>query len=415
MVRDGILLFIVWILCLAATGNSLKHGLEDNPDIYLSVPQLIAKYGYPIEVHHVTTDDGYILELHRIPHGRKTSHNSLHEPNLNSFENEVTGKMPVFMQHGLMSSSSSWVLGPVDKAPAYMMANAGYDVWLGNARGNRYSKNHTHLSPKDKEFWDFSWDEMAEHDIPAVIDYILEETKHSQLYYIGHSMGTTIFYGCMSSHPQYNKKIKAMFGLGPVATVKHIISPIKYLAPFANDIHILLNLLGDYEFLPYNRKYVEWTEFVCTHFRYEKLMCRDALFFLCGFDAHQFNMTWLPVILSHGAEGTSTMTVVHYAQEVNTGAFEHYDFGKSENIRRYHQPTPPKYNLKNVTAPVALIWAQNDWLADPEDIVYLASELPNLVLNIKMPLPDFNHMDFIWGIDADKLVYKRILKYMKFF
>lgn len=158
-----------------------------------------------------------------------------------------------------------------------------------------------------------------------------------------------------------------MFGLGPVATVKHIISPIKYLAPFANDIHvsvshqlyfqtqrgllilqqpcvkyfilvaswcscspnkcmqllpvfccmcmillycyycssslflfilgyellffqILLNLLGDYEFLPYNRKYVEWTEFVCTHFRYEKLMCRDALFFLCGFDAHQFNM-----------------------------------------------------------------------------------------------------------------------------
>lgn len=37
MGRDGILLFIVWILCLAATGNSLKHGLEDNPDIYLSV------------------------------------------------------------------------------------------------------------------------------------------------------------------------------------------------------------------------------------------------------------------------------------------------------------------------------------------------------------------------------------------
>lgn len=35
---------------------------------------------------------------------------------------------------------------------------------------------------------------------------------------------------------------------------------------------------------------MEWTEFVCTHFRYEKLMCRDALFFLCGFDAHQFNM-----------------------------------------------------------------------------------------------------------------------------
>lgn len=121
----------------------------------------------------------------------------------------------------------------LDYVAAYIMADAGYDVWLGNARGNRYSRNHTHFSPKDAEFWDFSWDEMASYDIPAVIDYILSQTKHPQLYYVGHSMGTTMFWACMSTRPEYNEKVKAMFSLGPVATLGHIRSPIKYLAPYA--------------------------------------------------------------------------------------------------------------------------------------------------------------------------------------
>jgi lysosomal acid lipase/cholesteryl ester hydrolase len=40
---------------------------------------------------------------------------------------------------------------------------------LGNYRGNTYSRNHTFLTPKDKIFWEFTWDEMAKYDIPAEI------------------------------------------------------------------------------------------------------------------------------------------------------------------------------------------------------------------------------------------------------
>jgi hypothetical protein len=45
------------------------------------------------------------------------------------------------------------------------LADKGYDVWMNNSRGNRYSKNHVSLEANDdKEFWDYSFEEMAKYD-----------------------------------------------------------------------------------------------------------------------------------------------------------------------------------------------------------------------------------------------------------
>lgn len=59
-------------------------------------PKLIAKYGYKTEVHYVTTEDGYILELHRIAGGSKSP--------------ARMGKRVVFLQHGLLDTSATWIL-----------------------------------------------------------------------------------------------------------------------------------------------------------------------------------------------------------------------------------------------------------------------------------------------------------------
>ena len=47
---------------------------------------------------------------------------------------------------------------------------------------------------------------MAEYDLPAMLDYVLNMTAAPQLTYIGHSMGTTVFYALMSTRPEYQVK-----------------------------------------------------------------------------------------------------------------------------------------------------------------------------------------------------------------
>lgn len=170
-------------------------------------------------MHHVTTGDGYILELHRIPHRRNDG------PNRRPF------KPPVLIVHGLLDSSATWVLSNPQNALAYALVDAGYDVWLGNCRGNTYSRNHTHLNPDGRRrerqrFWSFSWHEIALHDLPAMIDYVLDQTRWKQLHYIGHSQGTTAFFILCSERPEYNRKILLMNALAPVAFMSNLRSPI---------------------------------------------------------------------------------------------------------------------------------------------------------------------------------------------
>jgi pimeloyl-ACP methyl ester carboxylesterase len=62
-------------------------------------------------------------------------------------------KPVIILQHGLECSSSNWLDNLANESLAYLLADKGADVWLGNVRGNMYSKNHTTYSPHQKEFW----------------------------------------------------------------------------------------------------------------------------------------------------------------------------------------------------------------------------------------------------------------------
>lgn len=70
-------------------------------------------------------------------------------------------------------------------ALAFELAKRGYDVWLGNQRGNYFSNKHETLNPeKDVKYWDFSMDEIAKYDLPATIEYILSQTNQGEWYHV---------------------------------------------------------------------------------------------------------------------------------------------------------------------------------------------------------------------------------------
>jgi pimeloyl-ACP methyl ester carboxylesterase len=212
---------------------------KPDPDEFISTPELIRSKGYPAEEHLVTTQDGYKLEIHRIPYGRDAS-----------TKNQV--KKVALLQHGLLDSSTTWVMNFPHQSLGYILADAGYDVWLGNVRGNTYALNHVKLNKSEDEFWNFSWSEMAKYDLPAMINYVLNETGQEQLYYIGHSQGSLIGFAEFGQNQELASKIKLFIALGPVATTQNIISPIRYLAYLGekSNQEIFYRIFGRKDFLP---------------------------------------------------------------------------------------------------------------------------------------------------------------------
>jgi pimeloyl-ACP methyl ester carboxylesterase len=370
-----------------------------DPDCYYNITQIIQTKGYPCEEHKIITKDGYILGVFRIPHGRNAS---------------KPGR-PVLLQHGLLDSATTWVMNFPDQSLGYILADAGYDVWLGNMRGNYYSRAHVKYNPDhDPVFWDFSWDDMARDDLPSMIYYILNVTQQTQIGYVGHSQGTTIAFaefGRLDGVLQNNVSFYA--ALAPVAHIGHIKSPIRYLSPTSKELELYWHLLfGRNEFLP-STYIIKWLgTFACGEVILDRLLCENILFILCGPEKKNMNNTRLPVYISHEPDGTSVKNMIHFAQGVQSNVFRAYDYGSArKNQLHYNQTTPPEYSISESRIPTAIFWSGNDWLADAVDIDYILDNLQNLVY--EKYIPDYNHLDFVWALTANKLIYTDLLGVMQ--
>ncbi|XP_017075098.1 lipase 3 [Drosophila eugracilis] len=363
-------------------------------DADLDTFQLISKYGYPADNYTVETDDGYILGVHRIAR---------------------PGAIPVLMVHGLLDCSATWVmLGPT-KSLGYLVYEQGYDVWMANVRGNTYSKRHVRYTSDDPEFWDFSFHEMGVYDVPSIIDFVLMRTGFSQLYYIAHSQGTASFWIMASEKPQYMDKIILMQALAPVAYLTHCRSPVvNLLAAQDAALTFILRSTGYNEFFP-STTLINWLKRVgCHETTITNMFCESLFFIIFGFNYQQLNATLLPIVTGHTPAGASMKQLNHYGQLRNSRRFQLFDYGIL-NIFHYGSIFPPIYKLENVKAKVALYHANNDWLAPPEDVELLYEQLPNVVDKYLVPDEDFTHLDLIWGIDAKRLVWDRMLAVMKFY
>ncbi|OAF69812.1 hypothetical protein A3Q56_02438 [Intoshia linei] len=125
--------FIIFLFINAMNSigfKSLKHA---------SLIDMVNQTKFIAVKHNVTTEDGYIIEIHQI----------------SKLDNKKN-KRVIFVQHGLLCSSDIWLDNGPNSALAYVMAENGYNVFLGNVRGNTYGRHHINISTGDSEFWNFT-------------------------------------------------------------------------------------------------------------------------------------------------------------------------------------------------------------------------------------------------------------------
>jgi len=290
---------------------------------------------------------------------------------------------------------------------AYILADAGYDVWMGNNRGNFYSPPVGSAAS-----WAFSFDEMALYDVPTFINHIISVTGVSSVGYVGHSEGTTQAFGTFSLLPDIAAKVNMFVALAPATYVSHQTSVlISLLAGL--DIDVLFQIFGIKDFFPESDLIKIIGELFCAPQEWTTGICEDIIFALIGRDTDKtgnLNQTRIEIYISHTPAGTSTQNMAHWAQSVRQGTFAFYDYGSaSANQQHYNQSTPPNYDLTKVNVTMAIFAGGQDDLADPHDVERLMSELPKASIASYIYVEEYDHLDFTWGEDAYLKIYPTVL------
>ncbi|XP_014737713.1 PREDICTED: lipase member N-like [Sturnus vulgaris] len=396
VLRTGEMWLLLVALCLA---QGLEDAIPDsevfyNPETFMNISQKILFHGYSSEEYDVMTEDGYFLSLNRIPHGKEDA--GLSGP-----------RTPVLIVHGFCLDGGDWVDNFPDSSLAFILADAGYDVWIGNNRGTSWSRRHRSLSISSEEFWDFSFHEMAMYDLPAMVDFILNVNGQEKLFYIGHSQGSSLGFIAFSSMPHLAEKIKLFFALAPAYTFRHVRGPVLKLV-FLPDL-LLKELFGTRELVLVPRKEKELLVERCSK-RLAAEVCVNGIFLVGGFDRNNLNSSRLDVYLSHFPDYTSVKTLLHWGQTAKSAHFRQFDYGL-KNMEKYNQLTPPYYPIEAMRVPVALWSGGQDWAIPPVEIQRLLSHLTNVVHHEHFP--DWNHFDHFWGLNAPQRMYRQMVALMK--
>ncbi|CAL5192864.1 unnamed protein product [Lathyrus oleraceus] len=391
----------IFLLCITiAQGRKTLHtSHEFSASSLVSTKDGICKtmvetQGYTCEEHKVTTQDGFILSLQRLPAGRS---------------GERANKPPVVVQHGLFSDAVIWLFNSPEESLGFILADSGFDVWLFNGRGTKYSTMHTSLTPNDKAYWDWSWDELASYDLPASVEYVYNYTGQ-KMHYAGHSQGTLMAFAALSQG-QLLDMLRSVALLSPIAHMNQISSIGTKLAAdlfIANDIY----WLGIREFNPNVDVGAKFLEGICNTLH---MNCANLMSIFTGPNCC-INSSRIDVYLDHEPQPTSTKNLIHFSQMIRTGNIAKYDYvDQAQNVQHYGQRVPPTYDLTKIPneLPLFLGYGGKDMLADVKDVKVLLNDLQDHVANklVEVFNEDYAHIDFIMGVTAKQIVYDPMIDF----
>ena len=364
--------------------------------------ELCELYGYTAEEHVVQTKDGYLLGLHRL-----SCRQGEEDERINCGPGSVQ-KRVVYLHHGLMMNSEVWVcVTEKERCLPFLLVEQGYDVWLGNNRGNKYSKKCLHYAPTENPFWNFSMDQFAFHDIPDSIDYILTTTHQPSLSYIGFSQGTAQAFATLSIHPTLNSKVDVFVALAPAMAPPGLASGI---------VSSLVKSNPELLYLAFSRRAILGSATMWQALLYPAIFTwfiDQSLKFLFGWTMTNIDPHQKLAAYPHLYSFTSTKSVVHWFQIIRNGKFQMFDDEVTSPTSfstgsKYYKVA--KFPTRNIKTPIVLVYGGSDSLVD---VQVMLKELPKHT--ISKCIPKYEHLDFLWANDVDKLVFPHIVEALESF
>lgn len=271
---------------------------------------------------------------------------------------------------------------------------------MGNNRGNKYSKKSVHCSPSGLDFWNFSIDEFAFHDIPDSIAYILETTSQKSLSYIGFSQGTAQAFASLAVHPKLNDQVNVFIALAPAMAPAGLSTGI---------VDALVKASPQVLFLMFGRRSILSSATLWQSLLYPPLFVKVidlGLGFLFNWKTKNISMSQKLASYPHLYSYTSTKSVVHWFQIIRTKSFQMYDDDVHPPLllgSQHKYTKVAKYPTRNIKTPIVLLYGGSDSLVD---IRTMLRELPTRT--VATEIRHYEHLDFLWARDVDSQVFQHV-------
>jgi len=357
--------------------------------------QLIRPMGYPCTEFVVGTKDGFLLGLQRIPYGIRDRGIV-----------KVGSRPPVFLQHGLFQGGDTWFQNSREQSLGFILADSGFDVWVGNVRGTRWSHGHVSLSEHSKAFWDWSWEELAGYDLPVMIEFIYSVTG-SKVFYVGHSQGTIMAFAAFTQ-PEVVNMVAAAALLSPISYLNHITSSF---ARAAVNLHLdqIMSSMGLHQINFRSNIGVQLVDYVCAS---EEANCGDLLTSITGPNCC-FNSSRIDFYLEYEPHPSSTKNIKHLFQMIRKGTFAKFDYGLWGNLKHYGSLNPIDYDLSQIpeSLPLWMAYGGKDALGDFVDVNHTLAQLNSEPVLVS--LESYAHLDFILSVQAKADLYDSMVNFFK--
>lgn len=400
-------------LLSSVIADFFKSFYSKDPDFAVTPEDAIRNRGFLPELHFVTTEDGYIIQLFRVIN-----------PQWPANQTTCPGRYPIVVAHGIYEHGMDYLVvspgGFIDEDPdvvggnlAFELSKRGYDVWVMNFRGTIFSTNHTTLDTESLKFWNFSFQEYIEYDMPAIIPYVLKKTGSPTVGYIGFSQATQAMFGLLSRQPEFNSLIKPFIALGPVAFLSNAVV-LRSLGGIAPLIEFFDRKGG--RPLP-DEEIVATIKRHCGHNRFFTQVCGRIFEELNHrFFRMDINATRIPIYASISTMRSTVKNLIHMAQLSWHGKFAAFDYGDEGNMEMYGSIEPPEYPLEKITNPYIILFSSiYDFLANPSDVRRLKRRLKGALIREHhiIDRATLSHLSYIFGRFSPQFVITPVLASLK--